>query len=61
MTTGSISKEQIEQTMIVLRGFGEFMGIPAARLEDVLDKARKDLFAGKDERPGAGGGGPPTP
>jgi len=54
MTAGSLSETQIEQTMIVLRSFGEIMGLPAAALEKVLEKARKDLFAGRDKRPGPG-------
>jgi len=56
LTAGSIPEPQIEQTLIELRAFGETMGLPAARLELILGKARKDLFAGEDERPG-----PPDP
>ncbi len=51
MTSGSIAEPQIEQTLIQIRSFGEIMALPAARLEDVLDKARDDLFAGRDQRP----------
>ncbi len=51
MTSGSIGAAQIEQVLILLRAFGEIMGVGGPTLEDVLGKARKDLFAGKDERP----------
>jgi len=54
MTAGSIPEVQIEQTMILLRSFGEIMGLSPAVLEKVLDKARADLFAGQDKRPEPG-------
>jgi len=53
---GTLSEVEIERTLIQLRASGSIQGIPDPVLEIILAKARKDLIAGKDERPG-----PPVP
>lgn len=55
MSSGSITEAQIEQILILLRAFGVIMGVPDAALQNVLDKARTDMLAGRDERPGPPG------
>jgi len=59
LTSGSFSEPQIEEVLILLRAFGAIMGLQPLLIENILDEARTALNAGKDKRPGQGGGGPP--